>query len=304
MYYPFLRGRQFELIALREFSQSQSKSNNEVIPIIEPVRDSFNSLKIAFDIFKENDFRFALVLNPEVGELQDKNVLQSLDDLLPENFVPALHVKNNSAKIIEIIKQNNLKNVMLLLSRSTDITKHDFYKLLHTDDIAYIVTEENKSLRRKCRKMKKKVILLEDCFEKQNKSSDYLGIPEQKYTEENIFYKEDGYAGYADYAGISSEYSEGGTLPYAVSIHLTYKKSNGEIWIKHFTSESNENRENIQGKFAQAAEKAIKFLNKEKIHTVASEELREYYQENKYPGLGMVKKISIKHHIELMNSLI
>ena len=37
MYFPYLRGRQYELIALRELLENNKLSNN-VIPIIEPVR--------------------------------------------------------------------------------------------------------------------------------------------------------------------------------------------------------------------------------------------------------------------------
>lgn len=37
MYFPYLRGRQYELIALRELL-ANNKLGNNVIPIIEPVR--------------------------------------------------------------------------------------------------------------------------------------------------------------------------------------------------------------------------------------------------------------------------
>ena len=101
-----------------------------------------------------------------------------------------------------------------------------------------------------------------------------------------------------------SDFIEGGSAPFAVAIHLTYQKQNNEIWIRHFTSESNFDRANIQGKFAEALEKAVAFLEAHNIHTEASNELRTYFRESKYPGLGMVKKISIKNHLELMNEVI
>lgn len=92
--------------------------------------------------------------------------------------------------------------------------------------------------------------------------------------------------------------------PYAVAIHLMYQKENNEIWIKHFTSNTNNGRSNIQGKFAQAAEKAVTFLNAKDIHNFATEELRNYYNSRSYPELGMIKKISIKNHLELMNDVL
>ena len=54
--------------------------------------------------------------------------------------------------------------------------------------------------------------------------------------------------------------------------------------------------------FAQAALKAVTFLDDFDIHTTASEELRNYYNGSKYPGLGMSKKITIKHHLETLNN--
>jgi hypothetical protein len=71
MYYPYLRGRQFELIALREYAQVKGDNNN-IIPIIEPVRTSFNSMKIALPILTENEVKFALIMNPTLGDFKSE----------------------------------------------------------------------------------------------------------------------------------------------------------------------------------------------------------------------------------------
>jgi len=68
MYYPYLRGRQFELIALREYAL-QRGDNNNIIPIIEPVKKTFNSMKLALPKLIEGDVKFALIINPQVGEI-------------------------------------------------------------------------------------------------------------------------------------------------------------------------------------------------------------------------------------------
>lgn len=44
MYFPYLRGRQFELIALRELLESE-RIGQEIIPIIEPVKPSGNIIE-------------------------------------------------------------------------------------------------------------------------------------------------------------------------------------------------------------------------------------------------------------------
>ena len=65
MYYPYLRGKQFELLALREFAQNFPRAQ-KIVPIIEPVKISFNSIKLAVETMFRHELRFALVLNPDV----------------------------------------------------------------------------------------------------------------------------------------------------------------------------------------------------------------------------------------------
>ena len=93
-------------------------------------------------------------------------------------------------------------------------------------------------------------------------------------------------------------------MPYAVAIHLTYEKNQEEIWIRHFVSDTNDDNTNIQGKFGEAALKAVEFFNKIGYSNKAINELAGYYRDAQYPGLGVLKKISIKSHIELINSVL
>jgi hypothetical protein len=306
MYYPYLRGRQFELIALREFA-TQKGDNNYVIPIIEPVKNTFNSFNLAIPKFIEGNLNFAVILNPNVGEVQ--NTQEILDGLganleTAETWIPALIVKNNFNELTELINEFNLDNVMLICTDITDTTTNEFNELISQDKIRYIVSPENRTLKRRLRGLNKKLIRIDDNFKAQPRNSDYLKMPETKFTEEHIFYKEDGYNGFSDYTALVSEFLEGGGAPYAVAIHITYQKENNEIWVKHFTSYSNDDRANIQGKFAEAATKAVSFFDDNNIHNSSSEELRGYIADGKYPGLGMVKKISIKNHLELMNDVL
>jgi hypothetical protein len=74
-------------------------------------------------------------------------------------------------------------------------------------------------------------------------------------------------------------------------------KENGQIWIRHFTSETNDSIANVQGKFAEAAKKAVEFCRANGISNSAITELENYYDQEHYPGLGVVKKIGIKNHL-------
>lgn len=70
MYFPYLRGRQFELIALRELLEGK-RISEKVIPIIEPVKPSSTLLK-TLETFVKNDREIAVVFNPTVGDFAKK----------------------------------------------------------------------------------------------------------------------------------------------------------------------------------------------------------------------------------------
>lgn len=306
MYYPYLRGRQFELIALREYALQRGENNN-IIPIIEPVKNTFNSMKLALPKLIEGNVKFALILNPQVGEI---NNIHEITDALQEElldsskWIPAYIVTNNYKAIASKIAESGYTDIMLICSGNTDDSDADFNSLALLSSIKYILSPENKTLKRKFRNLGKELIRLDDNFKAQKRNSDYLMMGEEKFSEEHLFYKDDGYNGFSDYSVLISEFTEGGAAPYAVVIHLTYQKENKEVWMKHFTSVTNSDKSNIQGKFAEAAKKAVAFLDTNNIHNFATEELRNYYNSGLYPGLGMVKKISIKNHLELMNYLL
>ena len=306
MYYPYLRGKQFELLALREFADIVS-DNCKVFPIIEPVKDSFNSMKIALKKLQSKVIPFAIILNPQCGDIIDNTdlILSELEKELSETdyWMPAYIISNNSKKIRKQIEKSDFANVMLICSESVDANDSDFIELISLPSVATIlISGDNRSLKRKLDRLEKEVIRLDDQFKPQKKNVDYVGISEEKFTEEHKFYEEDGYAGFSDYTVLPKDFSEGGRLPYAVAIHLTYEKNEEEIWVRHFVSDTNDDNTNIQGKFGEAAEKAVAFFRKIGYSNSAIVELSRYHNDEQYPGLGVLKKLSVKNHLELINS--
>lgn len=92
-------------------------------------------------------------------------------------------------------------------------------------------------------------------------------------------------------------------LPYAVAIHMTYEKNHDEIYVRHFVSDTNDDQSNIQRKFFEATTKVKDFFaGRDK--TTAINELIQLLDDEKYPGLGIIKKLSIQNHIELMNRIL
>ena len=62
MYFPYLRGRQFELIALRELLE-KDRISEKIIPIVEPINPTSTLLK-TLKVFLEKKRKIAIVQNP------------------------------------------------------------------------------------------------------------------------------------------------------------------------------------------------------------------------------------------------
>ena len=310
MYLPYLRGKQFELIALREFA-ALCPNCTTILPIIEPVKSTYNSLNLAMDLFISNNLKFALVLNPTDGDFKD-SVVNLLDELplLTNNtssYIPAFLVTASGiANIATIIRESSLDNVMLIFKESINIEDYQVLDLISHGQVQYIVSADTNSRQtnRYLRATGKHIIRLDDKFNEQKKNSDYLNTPEELFTDEyNYFNTEGDYYGFSDYTVLSKNFIDGGMRPYAIAIHLTYKKNNDEVWVRHFVSDTNDSPANIQGKFEEASRKSKDFFQAFD-KTTAIDELIAMVDEERYPGLGVIKKISIRNHIELMNNIL
>jgi hypothetical protein len=152
---------------------------------------------------------------------------------------------------------------------------------------------------------KNTLVELDDYFKAQTKNSDYLQVNESSFSEEHLYYKEEGFIGFSDFLAIGEEYSETGFLPYAVAIHLSYAKTKADkIRIKHFVSDSNDDQSDIAGKFKEALDKLISWCDKESYDSIAVGEFRKLFDNRHFPGLGTLKKLSLMNHIDLVLKLI
>ena len=307
MYYPFLRARQFELISIRELV-ADGTLQNRIIPVLEPVKEELGNLNIAHDIFQTYGFNCFLIVNPQVGKTTTHSTffLDYISQLDECRFHPAFIYTDNEEFIQESIDNYSLENCMIigLDSFSNDIGFKQCCAIPEVSEIMLLDPGKYRGLDRHIKTLGKNYIRLDDVFERQTKNADFLEIPGHKFSEEHLYYREENYQGFSDFTTLPSLYVEGGSTPRAVVIHLTYEneEDGNTIWIRHFTSESNDSIANVQGKFAQAAQKAINFCDAEGINNVSIEELRKYLTEGRYPGLGTVKKISIKNHLIVVDS--
>ena len=308
MYFPYLRARQFELISLRELVNEDKLQN--ITPVLEPVKESFNNLNLAHKIFQEKDFYAYFIVNPFKGEkLGDTEFfLTYLSELENRRFLPAFHYSDNAEYIISSIEKYNLDNCLIVCldNFSDEESLKSLYSNEKVSKIMLLEPHKYRSLDRSLKSIDKFYIRLDDVFEKQQKNADFLNIPAHKFSEEHLYYNQDGYQAFANFTTLPSEFVEGGSTPRAVVIHLTYLNADleNQIWIRHFTSTDVDSIANVQGKFAQAALKAVDFCDNLPLLNSATNELKKYLEEGRYPGLGTVKKVSIKNHLLIISDFL
>lgn len=82
MYFPYFRGKQFELIVIRDMAQLLAE--NSITPIIEPVRENLSGLKRALEAVVKNSGKAIVIINPQYGDFQSD--ASKLVDLLRNEY--------------------------------------------------------------------------------------------------------------------------------------------------------------------------------------------------------------------------
>ncbi|WP_457808468.1 sce7725 family protein [Kushneria sp. EE4] len=306
MYYPYFRGKQFELITIREMSELLAEKN--FIPVIEPVRESLGSLKKTLSAICDAGGRAIVIVNPYHGDHKEDGA--SITGLLQEGFN---EVDNISAGIL-LRNDMNADEVMACYGQHTDhhpVLVHAgltdpkaLAAALNHDmpDLTNIFIEDHAKLLYRKHFDQSKRILVRDGFKRQ-RNADYPPIEE--FSDLHVTYSELGMAGFGDFLIAGDVYSESGGPAYAVAIHLTFidPSKDDVMYIYHFVSNTNDTPTDPAGKFAQALEKLIVKLDSGTSHileTKAIKEFRALHAKGHFPGLGYIKKLSMKHHIETL----
>lgn len=297
MYYPFLRGRQNELLAIRELAHAHKLRH--VVPVIEPVKASSTLLK-TLEAIVESKNCAVIVQNPIVGTFREdiqadsefKGEYETLLFSNPDSFRRCYHAESTLGTLL--VEEDLTKLAVILTHERVDDYTHVF-----NDKTPSLTFVGNNSLRRKA---KGRSILFADHFKARARNSDYP-LDEEFFSDDNKFYLEENYVGFSDYSIIGSGYSEKGFLPRAVAIHLTFFKNDGEVWLKHFVSKSQEDTHDTPGKYYEAVSDLAQWVSThpEVPITLGLSGLLQTFEEQRFPGLGVLKRLSLMHHIEMMD---
>lgn len=304
MYFPIFRGRQFELLALRD-CLSEDIISPKIIPIVEPVKVSTTFTK-TLSVFIEKNHSISIIRNPQVGtwvkdlQKESNHVINDQINQLMRNptIISSFYINSRLRNSILFAQEQGLSiEDLILICNNANSISH--YEEVVTDHIPkYNVIPDRSDFRRRIRPNR---IMCEDHFPKQSRNVDYSSINTEFFSSDHLFYEDEGYKGFSDYSVVGEEYSETGFAPYAVAIHIVFFDEKKTMQVAHFVSDTNDDISDPARKFAEAAEKLVRWNQQQRLDTVGIREFESAYRNQTYPGLGIVKKLSIMHHLELMS---
>lgn len=303
MYFPYLRGKQFELLAIRELVENNLISN-KIVPIVEPVKFAI-TLQKTIEISKKNKKKFSVIFNPEVGDiiLERDKIMSDLVDYVKNDDILMAYItnKNMATDLSTIIAKNKISYDHIILIHIKGDFAEEYLETVKTNTPLYNLIPDQRSY---SRKIKDNKILFIDHFNAKKKNSDYSYDMDEFFSDDHLYYADEGYLGFSDYCTIGSKYSDGGFRPYAVAVHITYFDKDNILRIKHFVSKSNEDTADTPRKYYEALEQLIEWKKDAGLNTYALREFQKHFDDQTYPGLGTLKKLSIMHHIELVDQFL
>ncbi|QQB47397.1 sce7725 family protein [Corynebacterium glucuronolyticum] len=320
MYFPYFRGKQFELLALREFSSRDSAvPAGSFQPIVEPVRENLNTLQKTLLELSKNGQRCHVVLNPRLGQLSGQAL--KLSDLAPEDITEEDQdlVKRFIVPAVLVTADHRAEQWLPIASRieGDDITLiHDgtarldeeVQVLSRFDKITHVFVGTGLDVYAlRCKQLRQEknddFVRVLDGFRSADRNSEY---PEDDFFSENhLTYVYQDYQGFGDFLTIGDSYSETGGPARAVAIHLTYidKKDLNRMRCRHFVSDTNDSPDDPGNKFLEADKKLVTAVKQPRTSvelTPAVGEFKRLFHQQHFPGLGYVKKLSMLHHLYTM----
>jgi hypothetical protein len=306
LYHPYFRGKQFELLTIKESASTLAVAG--FTPIIEPVRESLGGLSRAMDAVIDNGGSAILIVNPEHGELSGAG--EPLSQMLAEKYLNRPHISAGilltaSTTLEEATKcyESHLSHTPAIIhSGFTDakglakelgnLDKNNRHIFVDQNGIKLYAKHFNKASR----------VLLRDGFKRQ---SNKLYPVVEGFSDLHATFRDEGMDGFGDFLIVGDEYADSGGLPLVLAIHLTFIDPDLDdmMQIYHFKSKLHITQKNPAGKFLEALTEMMEVLDApgcKILETEAVKEFRDLFAKRHFPGLGHIKKLSMSHHIETL----
>lgn len=306
MYFPYFRGKQYDLLTIKECANLLADAN--FTPIVEPVREVLTGLNRAIESVNNAKGNLVLIVNPINGDHNsDGNAINELfanDHKNNLNISPGIILNEGMSidEIREIYRSFENRSITFIHSGFANASALAESLLGTKLDIRHIFIADQ------CGKLYRKHfsgsfrVLIQDGF---NRQANRKYPPVEPFSDLHATYEDEGMNGFGDFLIVGDEYSETGGPAYSVAIHLTYidPKNDNAMFVHHFKSDRFDTPTDPAGKFAEAVYKLVEEVHRPNSNIFRGDAVNEFVDLQKrghFPGLGYVKKLSMKHHIETL----
>lgn len=309
MYYPYFRGKQYELITIRENAQLLKDSG--FVPIIEPVKESLNGLVRTLTELEKVGGRSIVIVNPACGDHSDDGSAiqsgfnQELAKFSNLSVGVLLTQKTSPDNAYRLCEEQHERKVTLVHCGFDDGGRLSS-RLAESQNI-----ERHVFLEEKCGKLYRKHfprptprVLIRNGF-RRRPNKEYP--PLEPFSDLHVTFRdEENMDGFGDFLMVGDDYSETGGPAWAVAIHLTFidKDKDDAMFIRRFKSDRTDTVTDPGGKFAEALAKLVSEVSRPESPIEETEAVREFqtlHKQGHFPGLGYVKKLSMQHHLETLS---
>ena len=292
------------MLALRELAEEIALIGG-VVPIVEPVRWNRNTI-ISINAFMDSDMRFVLVCNPALGDFsEDHDVLAghitALDLLDYPSWVPAMYLRGGTRsgeisrflrtyrnfEVAFIYRGKPQQQAALRLIRRANVAHHVFF--LDRVEQEYIDT-----IRVADR------VMVRDPFVRAARNAEY---PDRRFfTDMNTVAGNQDDIDFGDFSIAGDYYTDTGGAAHAVALHhIHFDRNSHRLMISHFISDRRDTPVDVGGKTVEAIDNLVRALPLIRpSDTFTCGEYRELSAERTYRSLGYMKRMAIRHHLEVM----
>ncbi|EOG5374984.1 sce7725 family protein [Cronobacter turicensis] len=315
MYYCYLRAKQYELLAVRSCLAKIVQKN--MVAIIEPVRESDRDLYNCLRDARDNNARVILIVNPKCGELEGneraaETLINGAIEINPQ--IELGYIVDDTTSSSQVtnffnIYQNQNKSIIhngryanaqqLLQIESSDGLFKDNIFIDGACSTTYISNFNSTSK-----------VLIRDGLNRAQTNAGYANNIIEFFSDLHLNYRQLGFNGFGDFSIVGNHFAEGGGQAITAVIHITYENiDRTEIQVHHFLSDPRVVVEDVAILIDEALEKLDAFLSSQRPDilnwSTACRELVDIYNTPSVrTNLAYIKKMSIKHHFELMHDIL
>lgn len=256
-YYPYFRGKQYELITIRENAPLLKQAG--FVPIIEPVKESLTGLANSLKSIVQVAGKAIVIINPDIGDHSYNS--ESIASLLQGEFNSYNEIyfgiylteKHKFEFAKSIYEQCSGKSIAFIHSGFSEAKQLADLPGVIDSNVQHIFQENycGKLYQKHFNHAKK--VLLRDGFNKRI-NREYPEV--EFFSDLHATYELENMQGFGDFLIVGDDYSETGGPAFAVAIHITFidHDKDDEMHIFHFVSVRQDDPKDTPGKFLEALE--------------------------------------------------